>query len=98
MTQAFSLPFQCQCKFLGTCKFEENAKVPETKEKYKSMAKDLKDGVGPLLEMFMTPKVAANPQKQQAMANRLQNLVQSCYQYEDEMNQAIALSIIPEEI
>ena len=71
---------------------------PEAAAKYDGMKEELRQGMGELIEANSRPNVPADYGKQNAFFARIEGQIQNCEQYEDELTQAIALSVIPEDV
>ena len=99
MTQNFFLPFQCQCDNIGECRFKKRKRDDQNlAAQYESWKEQLKTGMDKQIEMFTTVQVQPNPHKQMEFTSRVQSWMKLTGQYEDELTQAIALSVIPEDI
>ena len=69
-----------------------------TASKYAGMKDALKTGIEQQIEMFTTIQVQPDPQKQARFLTRIKMWMKYTRQYEDELTQAIAMSVIPEEV
>ena len=66
--------------------------------KYASMKDSLKTGIEKQIEMFTTVQVQPDQNKQARFVNKVKMWMKYTKQYEDELTQAIALSVIPDEV
>lgn len=71
---------------------------PEVAAMYDGMRESLKQGMEAMIEVCSRPQVPNDYGKQNSFYASLEGQVTNCEQYEDEMTQAIALSVIPEDI